>query len=182
MKKLFNIFLLFLGFTLSFAQQYPVRLIPVVIPPYSLKLGDYATSTDNKLQLQVLMTDLMEPQHQTGIKFTLEAGLNAVPFAQSNDFVVGMQPFTLFPGSNITLTNVDLRALFELQNLGGINAVQYAQPLSDGVYRYCFQAYDFYTKHNLSDKSCATVFLVQYDPPMLNLPQNAEKVQALSPY
>ena len=182
MKKLFNIFLLFLGFTLSFAQQYPVRLIPVVIPPYSLKLGDYATSTDNKLQLQVLMTDLMEPQHQTGIKFSLQAGLNAVPFAQSNDFVVGMQPFMLYPGSNITLTNVDLRALFELQNLNGINANQYAQPLSDGVYQFCFQAYDFYTKNNLSQKTCATVFLTQYDPPMLNLPQNAEKVQAVSPY
>ena len=182
MKKLFNIFLLFVGFTLSFAQQYPVKLFPNLLPPYSLKLGDYATSTDNKLQLQVLMTDLMEPQHQTGLKFSLEAGLNAVPFAQSNDFVVGMQPFTLFPGSNLTLTNIDVRALFELQNLNGINAVQYAQPLSDGVYRYCFQAYDYFTKRNLSDKSCATVFLVQYDPPMLNLPQNAEKVQAVSPY
>lgn len=164
------------------SQQYPVKLVPVVIPPYSMKLGDYATSTDNKLQLQVLMTDLMEPQHQTGIKFSLEAGLNAVPFARSNDFVVGMNPFILYPGSNITLTNVDLRALFELQNLGGINALQYSQPLSDGVYQFCFQAYDFYTKNNLSAKTCATVFLTQYDPPMLNLPQNAEKIQAISPY
>lgn len=164
------------------SQQYPVKLVPVVIPPYSMRLGDYATSTDNKLQLQVLMTDLMEPQHQTGIKFTLEAGLNAVPFARSNDFIVGMNPFLLYPGSNVTLTNVDLRALFELQNLGGINAVQYAQPLSDGVYQFCFQAYDYYTKNNLSSKTCATVFLTQYDPPMLNLPQNAEKVQAMSPY
>ncbi|WP_144280844.1 fibronectin type III domain-containing protein [Chryseobacterium echinoideorum] len=164
------------------SQQYPVKLVPVVIPPYSMKLGDYATSTDNKLQLQVVMTDLMEPQHQTGIKFSLEAGLNAVPFARSNDFVVGMNPFMLYPGSNITLTNVDLRALFELQNLGGINALQYSQPLSDGVYQFCFQAYDFYTKNNLSAKTCATVFLTQYDPPMLNLPQNAEKIQAVSPY
>ncbi|SFZ97122.1 Fibronectin type III domain-containing protein [Chryseobacterium limigenitum] len=164
------------------AQQYPVKLVPVVIPPYSMRLGDYATSTDNKLQLQVLMTDLMEPQHQTGIKFTLEAGLNAVPFARSNDFIVGMNPFLLYPGSNVTLTNVDLRALFELQNLGGINASQYSQPLSDGVYQFCFQAYDYYTKNNLSSKTCATVFLTQYDPPMLNLPQNAEKVQAMSPY
>ncbi|MEG1589264.1 fibronectin type III domain-containing protein [Chryseobacterium sp.] len=164
------------------SQQYPVKLVPVVIPPYSMRLGDYATSTDNKLQLQVLMTDLMEPQHQTGIKFSLEAGLNTVPFARSNDFVVGMNPFMLYPGSNITLTNVDLRALFELQNLGGINAVQYSQPLSDGVYQFCFQAYDYYTKNNLSSKTCATVFLIQYDPPMLNLPQNTEKIQAVSPY
>jgi hypothetical protein len=154
MKKLLNIYFLAFSITFSFAQQYPVKLIPVVIPPYSLKLGDYATSTDTKLQLQVLMTDLMEPQHQTGIKFSLQAGLNAVPIAQSNDFVLGMQPFTLYPGSNITLTNVDLRALFALQNLGGINASQYAQPLPDGVYQFCFQAYDFYTKRNLSQPTC----------------------------
>lgn len=164
------------------SQQYPVKLVPVILPPYSLKIGDYATSTDNKLQLQVLMTDLLEPQHQTGIKFSLEAGLNAVPLARSNDFVVGMNPFMLYPGNSITLTNVDIRSLFELQNLSGINAVQYSKPLSDGVYQFCFQAYDFYTKNNLSSKTCATVFLVQYDPPMLTLPQNAEKVQALSPY
>ncbi|WP_326983250.1 fibronectin type III domain-containing protein [Chryseobacterium sp. MYb264] len=164
------------------AQQYPVKLVPVVIPPYSLKIGDYSTSSDNKLQLQVLMTDLLEPQHQTGIKFSLEAGLNAVPLARSNDFIVGMNPFMLYPGNSITLTNVDLRSLFELQNLSGINALQYSKPLSDGVYQFCFQAYDFYTKNNLSSKTCATVFLVQYDPPMLTLPQNAEKVQALSPY
>ncbi|BAP31035.1 uncharacterized protein CHSO_1998 [Chryseobacterium sp. StRB126] len=163
-------------------QQYPVKLVPVVIPPYSLRLADYATSTDNKLQLQVLMTDLLEPQHQTGIKFSLEAGLNAVPIARSNDFVVGMNPFTLYPGNNITLTNVDLRSLFELQNLAGINAVQYSKPLADGVYQFCFQAYDYYTKNNLSSKTCTTVFMVQYDPPMLTLPQNAEKIQALAPY
>lgn len=163
-------------------QQYPVKLVPVVIPPYSLRLADYATSTDNKLQLQVLMTDLLEPQHQTGIKFSLEAGLNAVPIARSNDFVVGMNPFTLYPGNNITLTNVDLRSLFELQNLAGINAVQYSKPLADGVYQFCFQAYDYFTKNNLSSKTCTTVFMVQYDPPMLTLPQNAEKIQALAPY
>lgn len=128
------------------------------------------------------MTDLLEPQHQTGIKFSLEAGLNAVPLARSNDFIVGMNPFMLYPGSNVTLTNVDLRSLFELQNLSGINAVQYSKPLSDGVYQFCFQAYDYFTKNNLSAKTCATVFMVQYDPPMLTLPQNAEKVQALSPY
>ncbi|WP_406648457.1 hypothetical protein RAO00_09025, partial [Ornithobacterium rhinotracheale] len=57
----------------------------------------------------------------------------------------GMSPFTLYPGSNITLTNVDLRPLFELQNLAGLNASQYAQTLPEGIYQFCFQAYDYYT-------------------------------------
>ncbi|SUV48359.1 fibronectin type III domain-containing protein [Bergeyella zoohelcum] len=180
MKKLLHILFIYIGITISIAQQYPVRLIPSIFQPYSLKLGDYATSTEPKLQL--LMTDLMEPQHQTGLKFSLESGLNAVPLAVSNDFVVGFSPFTLYPGSQLTLSNIDVRALFELQNLSGINSVQYAQALPDGVYQFCFQAYDYYTKNNLSQKSCATVYLVQYDPPQLNLPQNGEKLQAITPY
>lgn len=124
-----------------------------------------------------MMTDLQEPQHPTGIKFSLESSLGAVPIATSQSFVSGMSPFTLYPGSNITLTNVDLRPLFELQNLAGLNASQYAQTLPEGIYQFCFQAYDYYTKNNLSAKTCAQAYLTQYEPPLLNLPQNAEKVQ-----
>lgn len=159
------------------AQQYPVKMVPVLLPPYSLKLSEYATSTQTKLRLQVMMTDLQEPQHPTGIKFSLESSLGAVPIATSQSFVSGMSPFTLYPGSNITLTNADLRPLFELQNLAGLNASQYAQTLPEGIYQFCFQAYDYYTKHNLSAKTCAQAYLTQYEPPLLNLPQNAEKVQ-----
>lgn len=185
-SSFFKVFCLLLLATFSFlpslakSQQYPVKLVPVVMPPYSVRLSDYATGIDNKLQLQVLMTDLLEPQHQTGIRFFLEAGLNGVPLAQNGDFVLGMQPFMLYPGNSVTLTNVDLRALFELQNLNGINASQYAQALPEGPYQFCFQAYDYFTKNILSQKTCATVFLKQNDPPMLNLPQNGEKIQALS--
>ncbi|VDH02636.1 fibronectin type III domain-containing protein [Bergeyella zoohelcum] len=160
------------------AQQYPVRVTPVVLAPYSLKLSDYATTTQQKLQVQILMTDLMQPAHQTGLKFSLEAGLNAQPFARSNEFVVGLPPFNLYPGTPVTLSNIDLRPLFELQNLNGISALQYSKALPEGAYQFCFQAFDFYTKNNLSAKSCATVYLTQYDPPQLNLPQRAEKIQA----
>ncbi|CAI9429317.1 hypothetical protein MSHRCOH1_03815 [Candidatus Ornithobacterium hominis] len=173
---IFSFLLAFQPFVLK-AQQYPVKMVPVLLPPYSLKLSEYATSTQTKLRLQVMMTDLQEPQHPTGIKFSLESSLGAVPIATSQSFVSGMSPFTLYPGSNITLTNVDLRPLFELQNLSGLNASQYAQTLPEGIYQFCFQAYDYYTKHNLSAKTCAQAYLTQYEPPLLNLPQNAEKVQ-----
>ncbi|EKB54086.1 hypothetical protein HMPREF9699_02129, partial [Bergeyella zoohelcum ATCC 43767] len=51
MKKLLHILFIYIGITISIAQQYPVRLIPSIFQPYSLKLGDYATSTEPKLQL-----------------------------------------------------------------------------------------------------------------------------------
>ncbi len=156
------------------AQQYPVRLVPVVFPPYNVRLSDYALNSEPKLQLQVLMTDLLEPPHKTGIKFSLESGGRVV--AVSAPFVNGLDPFMLHPGSPISLSNLDLKPLFKLENLSGISPANYAKALPDGLYQYCFQAYDFYTKNNLSQKSCASVYQVLYEPPFLNLPQKGEKV------
>ncbi len=156
------------------AQQYPVRLVPVVFPPYNVRLSDYALNSEPKLQLQVLMTDLLEPPHKTGIKFSLESGGRVI--AVSNPFINGLDPFMLQPGNNISLSNLDLKPLFKLENLSGISPANYAKALPDGLYQYCFQAYDFYTKNNLSQKSCASVYQVLYEPPFLNLPQKGEKV------
>ena len=156
------------------AQQYPVRLVPVVFPPYNVRLSDYALNSEPKLQLQVLMTDLLEPPHKTGIKFSLESGGRVI--AVSAPFVNGLDPFMLHPGSPISLSNLDLKPLFKLENLSGISPANYAKALPDGLYQYCFQAYDFYTKNNLSQKSCASVYQVLYEPPFLNLPQKGEKV------
>lgn len=179
---LLGLFILAILPLVGHAQQHPVRIIPIITPPYSLKLADYAHAPDSKLQLQVLMTDLQQPQHHTGIKFFLQAGLNAQPIAQSNEFVIGQRPFLLTSGANITLTSSQLKHLFDPQNINGLNPQQYASPLPEGLYQFCFQAYDFYTKNNLSEKACASVFLNQYDPPQLNIPQNAEKIQAINPY
>ena len=120
------------------------------------------------------MTDLLEPPHKTGIKFSLESGGRVI--AVSNPFVNGLEPFMLQPGNNISLSNLDLKPLFKLENLSGISPANYAKALPDGLYQYCFQAYDFYTKNNLSQKSCASVYQVLYEPPFLNLPQKGEKV------
>ena len=175
MKYFLTILLVINGiFGSVFAQQYPIRLVPVVFPPYNVRLSDYALNSEPKLQLQVLMTDLLEPPHKTGIKFSLESGGRVI--AVSTPFVNGLDPFLLQPGNNISLSNLDLKPLFKLENLSGISPANYAKALPDGLYQYCFQAYDFYTKNNLSQKSCASVYQVLYEPPFLNLPQKGEKV------
>ena len=175
MKYFLNFLLVINGiFGSVSAQQYPVRLVPVVFPPYNVRLSDYALNSEPKLQLQVLMTDLLEPPHKTGIKFSLESGGRVI--AVSSPFVNGLEPFMLQPGSPISLSNLDLKPLFKLENLSGISPANYAKALPDGLYQYCFQAYDFYTKNNLSQKSCASVYQVLYEPPFLNLPQKGEKV------
>lgn len=162
----------------SQAQQYPVQVTPVLLPPYSLRLSDYATSTENKLQLQLLMKDLLEPSHQVRLQFSLLSGVNGTQVAGSNPVVTGFRNIMLYPGTPLTLTNVDLRALFELQNLTGISAAAYAKPLPEGMYQFCFQVFDALTGRTLSARSCAMSYFVQYEPPMLNLPQMGEKVMA----
>ena len=75
MQKILHILFFIWGYILCIAQpQYPVRLVPVVFPPYNVRLSDYALNSEPKLQLQVLMTDLLAPPHKTGIKFSLESG------------------------------------------------------------------------------------------------------------
>ncbi|GHV14865.1 hypothetical protein FACS1894169_04660 [Bacteroidia bacterium] len=182
MKRQHRIFQKFLLFVLVFwvsllnAQQYPVQVTPVLLPPYSLRLGDYATTSENKLQLQLLMKDLMEPSHRIKIRFSLESGVNSTTVVQNNPFINGFQEITLYPGTPILLTNIDLRPLFQLENLTGINAVNYARPLPEGMYKFCFQVFDSGTGRALSAKSAAIAYLVQYEPPILNLPQQGEKV------
>ena len=110
MKYFLTILLVINGiFGSVFAQQYPVRLVPVVFPPYNVRLSDYALNSEPKLQLQVLMTDLLEPPHKTGIKFSLESGGRVI--AVSTPFVNGLEPFLLQPGNNISLSNLDLKPL-----------------------------------------------------------------------
>ena len=51
MKYFLNFLLVINGiFGSVSAQQYPVRLVPVVFPPYNVRLSDYALNSEPKLQ------------------------------------------------------------------------------------------------------------------------------------
>lgn len=173
-KYITKLFLL-LGIWIT-AQQYPVKLNPVLIPPYSVRLADYATSSEEKVRLQLLLTDLMQPSHQVNLRFSLEGASSSSPIAATNPSFSGMRPITIYPGAPLMLSNFDFRPLFELQNLVGINAAQYSRALPQGMYNFCFTAYDAINNQQLSQKSCAPIYLQNYDPPFLTLPANAEKV------
>ena len=57
--RLFSYIFLFLLTTWQLiAQTYPVQVVPVLTPPYSSKIADYANPMANKVQLQLITTDL----------------------------------------------------------------------------------------------------------------------------
>lgn len=164
--------------TLINAQTYPVQVTPQLIPPYSLKISDYATLTNEKLYVNILLTDVNEIGRRVRLKMYIEGqGLSI----SSHDMVRGAAPIFVDGGINLRLSNLDLQPYFELNNLLGITPQQYNNPLPNGGYNFCFEVYDYFTNRLLSAKSCTTVFLLQNDPPILNLPFRDNIVTATNP-
>lgn len=161
------------------AQVFPVTATPQMIPPYSLKLSEYSTSFSEKLQLNLLLTDVTESNRQVRLKLYIEN--NAGIAIQSTDAVIGATPILLDGGSPLRLTNIDLQAYFALQNLQGISPQLYGTSLPEGLYQFCFEVYDFFSGRQISRKSCTNVYLVLNDPPFLNLPTRGEQVLIREP-
>lgn len=158
-----------------YAQLYPVQLTPVFKSPYSVKISDYATSMDTKFQLLINPTDITISQRQVRLKLYIQGnGVNI----RSSDYITGQRPIFINGGEFQTLTNTDISALFRLENLQGITPAQYANPLPDGMYDFCFEMYDYITNQKISQKSCASIYLLLNDPPLLNTPQKNEQIAA----
>ncbi|MBL0738426.1 fibronectin type III domain-containing protein [Flavobacterium sp. GN10] len=179
MKNLFNniyFVVLFLFFNaVGYAQLYPVQLTPVFNSPYSVKISDYATSMDTKMQLLINPTDISISQRRVRLKLYIHGnGLNI----QTSDYAQEQRPIYINGGELQTLTNVDIASLFRLENLQGITPAQYANPLPEGMYNFCFEMYDFVTNQKISQKSCANLYLILNDPPILNTPQKNEQIAA----
>ncbi|BDW93898.1 hypothetical protein MACH07_27300 [Flagellimonas marinaquae] len=176
-NKLFIVYCL-LYTVLATAQIYPVQVTPQIIPPYSFQLSDYTTTTQEKLFVNLLLTDAQESGRQVRLKLFVEGpGINF----QSTDFVSGTTPIILNGGINNRLTNLDLQAYFNYNNTVGISPQQYGQQLPEGQYRFCFEVYDQFSGQRISNRSCANVYLVLNDPPLLNVPFRGDLVTAQNP-
>ncbi|MFN3137467.1 MAG: fibronectin type III domain-containing protein [Allomuricauda sp.] len=163
---------------LSTAQIFPVQVTPQVLPPYSFRLSDYATSTREKLFVNLLLTDAMESGRRVRLRMNVEGP--GISF-RTVDFVAGAAPIVLNGGVNLRLSNFDLRPYFELNNLIGISPQQYGQQLPEGQYRFCFEVYDQFSGQRISNNSCANIYLQLNDPPLLNVPFRGDVVTAQQP-
>lgn len=176
-KKVMLLFTVLIS-TVLYSQTYPVQVTPQLIPPYSLKMSDYATTTSEKLYTNILLTDVNEVGRRIRLKMYIEGqGLSIT----TQDVIAGETPIYLDGGINLRLSNLDLQAYFQLNNLVGITPGQYNAPLPNGGYDFCFEVYDYFTNRKLSSKSCTTVYLLQNDPPILNLPFKDNIVNATNP-
>ncbi|WP_378187381.1 fibronectin type III domain-containing protein [Aquimarina sp. W85] len=170
---------LFLVAVMTNAQILPVQSTVQLIPPYSLRLSDYSTASLDRIYLNLLLIDVVEPTIQVRLKMYIENSYGIS--IQSKDFVTGATPIVLEGGVPKRLGNIDLRSYFELNNLQGISADRYSRLLPEGLYKICFEVFDNNSGRKVSRKDCTTVYLVLNDPPLLNLPSRGEHVVMRNP-
>ncbi|WP_440121037.1 hypothetical protein [Tenacibaculum sp. Ill] len=163
-----------------YAQRYPVQVTQTIIPPYSTKLSDYATASDVKFRLNLLLTDVVANNKQVRLKLRIKGNGFDI---QSTDFVAGASQVTLNGGVLQQFTNIDLAAYFQPNNLIGISPQQYNKPLPEGMYSFCWEVYDAYTNQQLNHPTagCSNVYLLLNDPPFLNLPYKGDQIVAQDP-
>ena len=159
------------------AQVYPVQVTPQFLPPNNVTLSSYTTTTTNKINLTLRLTDISENNLQVRLKMRIRGrGLHI----QNRDFVIGALPISLNGGESKTLTSFDLRPYFELQNLVGISPQQYSRALPDGIYTVCFDVYTLNTPIpqliSNPQASCRVIQLIVNDPPILNTPQRGDQI------
>ena len=172
--RLFSYIFLFLLTTWQLiAQTYPVQVVPVLTPPYSSKIADYANPMANKVQLQLITTDLSVQNRPVQLYVEIKGnGLTAA----SAPVLSGVSPLRISGGEILRLTNAELASYFQLRNLQGITSQQYASALPDGMYSFCFRVKDVLSGRWLSQSHCAIAYLMLNDPPILNIPSDNEQV------
>ena len=172
--RLFSYIFLFLLTTWQLiAQTYPVQVVPVLTPPYSSKIADYANPMANKVQLQLITTDLSVQNRPVQLYVEIKGnGLSAA----SAPVLSGVSPLRISGGEILRLTNAELASYFQLRNLQGITSQQYASALPDGMYSFCFRVKDVLSGRWLSQSHCAIAYLMLNDPPILNIPSDNEQV------
>ena len=172
--RLFSYIFLFLLTTWQLiAQTYPVKVVPMLTPPYSSKIADYANPMANRVQLQLITTDLSVQNRSVQLYVEIKGnGLTAA----SAPVLSGVSPLRINGGEILRLTNAELASYFQLRNLQGITSQQYTSALPDGMYSFCFRVKDVLSGRWLSQSHCAIAYLMLNDPPILNIPTDNEQV------
>lgn len=182
MKRLiFTCFVLLLARVLQ-AQVYPVQSNLQVTPPYSVNLPDYVAAGSDRMALNVILTDVSRAQLDVQLRFTIEGeGIRIETNPNYNP-----PPLSLVSGFNNRLIASDLAPYFNAQNLvfRGMSASQYVNSggaLPEGVYRFCFEVLEYNRGVKISNTTCVTAWLILNDPPLINLPAMAEKLDPSDP-
>ncbi len=182
MKKRLHILFLLMVFAWQsiMAQTFPVTLVPQTVPPAPIYFSSYAdaSSINSPIRLQIILNDLAIANREIRLKAFFEG--NGIAF-QSNDLVVGAPALFVEGGVPLTLTNAELAPYFTFQNISGISPTAYGQVIPEGSYQFCFEVFDALTGARISQRTCATTYIFQNEPPFLVTPGNRIDIDEQNP-
>ncbi|GAA3509189.1 hypothetical protein GCM10022393_21780 [Aquimarina addita] len=180
-KQLHFLFLLLLFPWISLiSQTFPVTVVPQTVPPAPIYLSSYAdaSSINSPLRVQLILNDLFIGTREVKLKAYFEG--NGITF-ETNDIITGAPSLFLEGGVPLLLTNVELAPYFAFGNVSGISPSAYGQVIPEGSYQFCFEVYDALTGVRISQKSCASTYIFQNEPPLLVTPYNQIDIEEQNP-
>lgn len=166
----------------AIAQTFPVRVTPVLTPPYTPFLTDYTDPGAEQLTLQVMLNDLTVTEFRTKLRMTIE-GVGITITTNPNYFP---PPISLQGGVPQLIYGSDIADYFKMSNLvfQGLNPNEVQKNggrLPEGIYRISFEVLDYNRNTVVSNKGSATAWMILNDPPFINLPVNNAKIKPLNP-
>lgn len=164
----------------SYGQSNAVRASINILPPYSVYLSDYVAPGSSKIQISINVTDPNPDDLAAKLRITIEG--EGITIISKPNYMPS--PIRLTTGIN-TITTADLAPYFDPANLNfqGLDKSQFIKSgrLKEGIYQFCVEAVEYNRNIKLSEKSCATAWLLLNNPPQWNLPQANELIKASNP-
>ncbi len=159
------------------AQVYPVQGSATLIPPYSLRLSDYATAIFDRLVLNALLADVSKAEVRVRFRISIQ-GQNVK--LETKPEYIGT-PIALQGGIPLRLTNIELAEYFDPNhlNFSGISKASFQK--AGFLPEFCFEVYEYNRGVKISNTICAPAWLILNDPPIINLPQSGSKQKPMNP-
>jgi len=182
MKKILTILLILLTTGVAYSQNYPIQSNINITPPYSVYLSDYASMTSNKLMVNMMLKDPMEPNVNITLRITIKG--NGIELRTRDDY--RPQAIQLDGGVPLIISGSELESYLNPANLSfsGISKTEFMKTgkLPEGVYQFFVEAMSFDRPGIvLSNQGMAVAWLVLNDPPHWTLPMQNSFLTATYP-
>lgn len=164
-----------------YAQQYPVDCRISVLPPYSTRFYDYASSVQ-RFKVSLLLRDFSK----SNLDVVLQIRLKGPGFVIENpsDYF-SSDAYNLIPGRTLTLSGMDLSSNFNPSNLEtyGVELSEMFSGvgLPPGPYEWEVRAFERFRDRQVSNTAVFRMNLSLNYPPLLRQPANGSVLSVQTP-
>ena len=166
------------------AQNRPLKVSVVVIPPYSTRISDYV-NTPNKINVTVINTSVGPTGKTCNFYLSGSMSCDAGVSIYTDPGYIPPRPVTILPGQVYRLTQADVQALYDANHIvyHGTSSQQILRDggFPEGYYTICVSAYDYQTHARLSDDApsgCASFPVSNLEAPYVQKPVCGDTIWA----